>query len=218
MFDLKLPTHAPERHQGTGVTFPIPTLKAYAIEYAEFSFKGGFREHKELTQGRDFELTDDGLVWHDFFSPLSPDLNYYRLVIHYHGIRDYELLFPQVQEPVLRARLGKYYEEAEATFDNGVWLSFSLMCAAVYEGLLFAHFRFRKDTPFSDMITKAEETAIIDKDTARIMHVARELRNLVHANKAADPFVSRLQAMDMRTVMDRLIQQASHWPAVGKPE
>ena len=109
VFELTFPTNAPERDQGTDAMFPIPTLKAYAIEYAEFTFRGGLGEHKELTQGRDFNLTDDGLVWHGFFPPRWPDFDYYRLVIHYHGIRDYELLFPQAQDPVLRARLGKYY-------------------------------------------------------------------------------------------------------------
>ena len=113
-------------------------------------------------------------------------------------------------------RKDTYYEEAEATFDNGVWLSFALMCGAVYEGLLFAH--FGKDMRFSAMIKKAAETAIIDEDTAKIMDASRALRNLVHASKATDPFVSRLQAMDMRKVMDRLMQQAWRWPAVGKPE
>ena len=214
VFELKFPPNVPDRNKEADVKFPIPTLKAYAIEYSEFTFKGGFHEHKELTEGRDFELIDDGLIWHGFFPPMQPSLDYYRLVIHYHGIRDYGLLFPHVQEQVLRVRLGKYYEEAESTFDNGAWLSFALMCGALYEGLLFAH--FGKDASFSDMIDKAASETIIDEGTAKIMHVTRDLRNLVHASKATDPFVSRLQAMDMRKVMDRLIQQAWQWPTVDE--
>ncbi len=44
------------------------------------------------------------------------------LVIHYHGLKDYSLLFPWVNNNDLRKRLGEYYKEAELNFDSGAWL------------------------------------------------------------------------------------------------
>ena len=210
VFDLRFPGDAPDRMKEPDVKFPIPTLAAYAIEYAEFTFQGGFHEHKALTDGHGITLKPDGIIWHGFFEPNFPGMDWYRLVVHYHGIRDYPLLFPHVPDAQLRERLGKFYEEADTGFDNGLWLSFALMCGALYEGLLYAH--FGKSKKLAEMIELAHAEKIIDDAAARIMHEARELRNLVHADKSPCPFVSRLQAMDMRKVMDRLIQDAWRWP------
>ena len=70
VFELKFPSDAPDRYKETDVKFPIPTLKAYAIEYSEFTFKGGFGEHKEMVEGQNYSLVDDGLIWHGFFAPM----------------------------------------------------------------------------------------------------------------------------------------------------
>ena len=79
------------------------------------------------------------------------------------------------------------------------------MCGAIYEGLLYGIFKNR-DVFFS-LIEKASQKEIIDEDTKQIMHTARELRNLVHGNNYEKPYVTRLQAMDMRTIMDKLIKK-----------
>jgi hypothetical protein len=204
-FDLRFPRDIPVPEEGTEIKFPVATLPAYAIEYSEFTVRGGFYEDKELVEGQDYLLQDDGVVWKGFFSPKFPGMDCYRLTIHYHGIRDYSLLFPQVSPAELRTRLGSYYEEAETCFDGGAWLSFALMCGAVYEGLLYA--QFRKDWEFRRLIQHANSTMLVDEPTAKIMDDARDLRNLVHANRYATPYVSRKQAMDMRTVMDKLIKR-----------
>jgi hypothetical protein len=111
-----------------------------------------------------------------------------------------------VEDIVLRERLGSFYEESEASFDSGAWLSFALMCGAVYEGLLYA--RFKKNISFNKLIVMAKSEAIIDSEIVEIMHTARSLRNLVHAGNYSSVYVSRLQAMDMRKVMGRLIKTA----------
>lgn len=170
---------------------------------------GGFNDHKELVEGKGYDLVEDGLIWHDFFAPFFPGMDYYRLVIHYHGIKDYEALFPNVADKNLRARLGKFYEEVETNFDNATWLSYSLMCGALYEGLLYSHLGM--DSKFGELIDEALKRELIDPKTAGIMHTTRELRNLVHASRCAESYVTRAQAMDMRTTMDRLIQNASGW-------
>ncbi len=209
VFELTYPKNVPDQANETDVKFHIPILKAYAIEYSEFSFRGGFNDHKESIEGKGYELVEDGLIWRDSFYPSFPGMDYYRLIIHYHGIRDYEALFPNVKNNSLRTRLSKFYEEAESNFDNAAWLSYALMCGALYEGLLFSH--LDADLKFKSLIEEAHKQKMIDSKTESIMQATREIRNLVHASRCVEPYVTRAQAMDMRTTMDRLIQAASVW-------
>lgn len=215
VFELKFPSNAPHRSENPDVKFSIPTLKAYAIEYSEFVFKGGFGEHKELVEGEGYTLVDDGLIWHGFYEPRLPIMDYYKLVIHYHGIRDYALLFPHIKSNHLQRRLGQFYEESEVSFDNGAWLSFALMTGAIYESMLF-DFGGGKKRTFSKLIAMGKKKGILDEFAAEVMNRTRELRNLVHAEQAKKPFVTRAEAMDMRKVLDRLIKQAVEWGAAGR--
>lgn len=210
VFELKFPPNAPDRYKESDVKFSIPTLRAYAIEYSEFTFKGGFNEHKELVEGQGYTLVDDGLIWHGFFEPKLLGMDYYRLVIHYHGIKDYALLFPHIQNLPLQQRLGSFYEESEISFDNGAWLAFALMCGAIYEGMLFDHGGGQERT-FSELIALGKRESVLDEFSEGIMNRTRELRNLVHPGLAEKPFVTRAEAMNMRTVLDRLIKQAAGW-------
>lgn len=216
VFELKFPSVPLGWKAETGVKFPIPTLKAYAIEYAEFTCKGGLNEHKEMIQGEDFELVEDGLFWHHPFTPMFTRSDYYRLVIHYHGIKDYSLLFPHVGNKELQERLGHFYEEAELSLDSGAWLAFSLMCGAVYEGLLF-HYFGQRETKFEKLIDAAHAEGVINDATAKIMHSTRQLRNLVHASRSDTEYVRRAQAMEMRTVLDRLIKDTVFWEGRSNP-
>lgn len=74
----------------------VPTLSAYAIEYAEFTppigLDVGFRV---LSYGVDFKAQGDELSFHRGFSLKFSSIQSCRLMIHYHGIRSYELLFPR---------------------------------------------------------------------------------------------------------------------------
>lgn len=111
-------------------------------------------------------------------------------------------------EPNLKARLGQFYEEAEAAFERGSWLSFALMSAAVYEGLLgwklqASHERLVK------LVDTALKIGIIDARESKILHAARKHRNLVHASRHADQWVQRAAAMDMRTTLDGLMRKLS---------
>jgi len=204
-FDLQFPKNVPYRMFERGVAFVVPTLQAYAIEFSQFlapnQLHGG---QKEFVEGKDYFLEDDRLIWKNFEEPLFED-SVYRLIVHYHGIRDYRLLFPHIEEPELRERLGKFYEEAEVAFENGAWLCYSLMCGAVYEGLLHAY--FGKKASFFKMIKEVLTLGVIDEKAEGIMHQTRNLRNLVHGNNFTKPYVTRLQAMDMRAVMDKLIKR-----------
>ena len=203
VFDLKWPQDAPDRMINNEVEFNIPILPAFAIEYSDFSFTDSLVECKSLlVEGRDYILRNDKLVWSDFTAPLHKPA--YRLTIYHHGIRDFSLLFPHVCDNALKCRLGRFYKEADTAFENGIWLSFALMCGALYEGLLFAY--LEENLNFFDLINKAGDKEIIDSNIVEIMHRARNLRNLVHANNFSKEFVSRSDAMDMRKVMDFLIK------------
>jgi hypothetical protein len=148
--------------QGHIAGFVVPTLAAYATEYSELTpprdVSAGFIQ---LSEGNDYWIAGEKVfLFNPLTSPfltLNNALRGSRLVIHYHGIRDHELLFPQISDHALRKRLGEFYEEAERAFDSSAWLSFSLMAAAVYEGLLGWRLQAPKGS-LSDLIRLHEVT------------------------------------------------------------
>lgn len=187
----------------------VPTLSAYGIEFAELfppmNLDLGF---EPAVQGTDFNIKGEYIIWKgralQSISSLTGGL--FRLLIHYHGIRDYEALFPFIESETLRLRLSEFYEEAEKVFESGAWLSYAIMCGAVYEGMLVAN-KEVKGARFADLISNASAKGLLSELEAATMTLARESRNLVHADKNEKPIVSRKNAMDMRTTMDKLIFQ-----------
>jgi hypothetical protein len=189
------------------IAVEVPTLGAYAVECGDFTppidVDSG---HRLLSLGSDFAIEADHAKFSSGFSLKFSSIESCRLVIHYHGIRDYKRLFPMITDLQLRARLGQFYEEAERTFEDGSWLAFALMASAVYEGLL----GWKLNSPslnFASLIDAAEKQGLIQSHEARILHAAREQRNLVHASRCETPWVDRADAMDMRTTMDSLLRK-----------
>ncbi|MFC8689279.1 DUF4145 domain-containing protein [Brevibacillus porteri] len=173
---------------------------AYSIEY--FSLQHG---------GQNVQISADQSVGHELII-----LSEYELiddvptsvVLHYHGVRDYSLLFPWVANVNLRERLGLFYEEAEKNFDQGAWLSFALMCGAVFEGMLFAKLNPASSrNNFSNMITDATANRLLNGHQQNIMNTVRNFRNLVHGNLYTNPYITRKDAMDIRTTLDKLIKE-----------
>jgi len=177
----------------------IPILPAFSVEY--------FTIHEEgvtnISTPHD-DISGDKLIIAADYVPSTSSIF---IILHYHGIRDYSLLFPWVSNPDLKTRLGQFYQEAEKNFESGAWLSFALMCAAVFEGMLFA-----KLTPnstrntFNFMIQDAFQQNLLNAEQRDIMEKARNLRNLVHGGKYNLPYITRTDAMDIRTTMDKLIK------------
>lgn len=191
----------------------VPTLSAYAIEFAEFTPPPNLDVgHIEFVEGRDFRLEGDHVILaaplNQYFGSIGGEHSGVKLVIHYHGIRDYELLFPQVTELSLRSRLGQFYEEAEKVFDIGAWLSFALAASAIYEGLLGWRLG-RTRGVLADLVEEAFKNRIIASGDRQILDVARKARNLVHASRHKEQCITRTEAMDMRTVMDKLVRTLS---------
>jgi len=179
--------------------FTLDLLPAYAIEFCTLSVNGlTFANSPD-----NFTVVGNKIRWEgkgyalDHESGLS-------LTIHYHGIRDYSLLFPRVPDVTLRTRLGEFYYEAEICLENNTRLSFCVMSASIFEGLL--HSVYPSIFNFKPKIDKAELDGRISPADASIIDAARELRNLVHAGKHAEPFVTHLQMMDVRTTLDHIIK------------
>lgn len=173
------------------LTIEIPLLPALSVQYVEVSDNYYTKD----------EMLDDTRLRLTSLCPFQFH-NSARVIVHYNGIRDHSLLFPWINDESLRKRLGEFYEEAEKGFDNASWLSFSLMCAAIFEGMLFAK---GVSGLFQEQIDKAASAGIIDNRMKNIMHQVRGFRNLVHANNHSKTYVSRASAMDIRSVLDNLI-------------
>ncbi|EOD77771.1 hypothetical protein D515_03533 [Grimontia indica] len=180
----------------------VPTLSAYAIEFSELRIFGFFEEgtHKTLTQDIDYFINGDS-IFIDYFHPVH--VTYIQLIVNYHGIREYELLFPKVTNLELKSRLAKFYQESEASFESQSWLCYSLMNAAIFEGMLISV--IGKDCGFYNLIEMAKNKGYINSFESECIHNARNKRNLIHAGKFKADFITRAEAMDLRTVMDKLI-------------
>ncbi|MGG3651923.1 DUF4145 domain-containing protein [Bacillus pseudomycoides] len=185
--------------------FKIPILPAFSVEYFSVEVKG---DTLLLTNEK---LTSENTVTIERMVPYIPDdIDSVLIVVHYHGIRDYGLLFPQVTKERLKRDLGLFYEEAEKSFDNGAWLSFALMCGAVFEGMLYDKLGYpKKENSFVAMTNEAFDNKIINKQQKDILDYVRGLRNRIHCNKFNSPYVSRTDAMDMKSLLDRLIKDFS---------
>jgi hypothetical protein len=182
--------------------FDVPTLSAYAVEYFALNIDGLHHFIHDSSSGklRPGQIIGDRAsvsFWFDYDQYSS-----YTLEIYYREIRDYSLLFPGVLNDQLRQRLGQFYEEADRAYDDALWFSFAMMCGAVFEGLLFAKLGNKN---FCSLIDLALANDLIDQNGAVIMHKARVLRNLIHANRYCKPFVERVDAIEMRTLLDKLI-------------
>ena len=177
-------------------TFTIAILPAFAVEYFTFQL-GALSVFPSATD----TISDNTVTIETGYS--LEDLEC-KFIIHYHGIRDYGLLFPSVTPTSLQERLGNFYREAEAAFDSASWLAFMLMCGALFEGILYS--RLGTNTTFEKLIEAASAAGSINAGTECIMNKVRNYRNLVHANRHATPNVSRADAMDTRTTLDRLLR------------
>ncbi|MGL6107242.1 DUF4145 domain-containing protein [Romboutsia sp.] len=184
------------------IVYDLPITNAFGIISYTF-YNGSISNELES----DFLLKDGRLILKGYAKTYSRLEEISILVINYKEIRDYKLLFPNIlkENNELAQRLGQYYYEGEKSFENKAWLTYSLMCAAIYEGLLY--FTNTQDKSFFERIEKAYNTNIIDENEKEIMHTAREYRNLVHAEKYTKEYVSRKSAVDMRTTMDCLVHR-----------
>lgn len=174
IFSLKNPRVETSQALSQKTIFDVPILSAYAIEFSELFGGNRYDQTSDLIEHQIFESTvhtRNHLLFNDNI----------KLKIYYHGIRDYSLLFVHVDDPQLRKRLGEFYHEAETSFEACAWLSYSLMCGAIFEGLLFD--KIKENIKFINLINTALNKGLISEHEASVINDARDMRNLVHANR-----------------------------------
>lgn len=175
----------------------LPVLRAFTVAHFEIRLRGNSNEGFAF-----FE--DPHIIWND--PPEKPsDQDEILLTIHHHGIRDYMELFYWIQNRKLVDRLADYYQEAEAAFQSGSWLSYALMCGGVFEGVLLEKVGASKRNNFYDLIEKAKEERFITDWQKELFHKAREARNLIHANLYEKEIVDRKTAMDLKVALSTLL-------------
>ncbi|MEK4002959.1 DUF4145 domain-containing protein [Bacillus sp. FSL K6-2822] len=181
----------------------IPILPAFSVSYFSIEHRGDL----VFSVTRDDINSDVVIVETD--TPHLHEFEQLSVVVHYNGIRNYSSLFPWVEEGGLNRDLGLFYEEAEKNFDQGAWLSFSLMCGAVFEGMLYAKLGYPSENNFNLMTKIAYDKNVINEQQKGIIDKVRTLRNRIHCNKFNKPYVSRTDAMDMKSILDTLIKDFS---------
>ncbi|MCJ2140271.1 hypothetical protein [Methylobacterium sp. E-066] len=183
-------------------SFTVRSLDAYAISNAFVQVNG----INNLVDGINSQIAGDTLTCNDF-KLQQPDNVV--LQIYYHGIRDYSALFPTVKstEPARAIRMGAFYQEAENCFEQGAWISFMLMSAAIFEHLLYYKLGSPNNpTALSALNTRALNQGAITQNAHNIIKTTNNARNVIHCNRMADPDITRAQAMDAKTVIDELMR------------
>ena len=193
----------------------IPSLSSYAIEFSRLEVQNGITQF----EGIDYVIKNNDIL------SLSDDFtsqDKLHLVINYYGIKDYSNLFPFIVDTKLRERIGCFYSEAEKTFASESWLSFTLMCGAIFEGILFSsyhdkdllyknnknHTCFKSDkkqVQFYELTKKAFENEIIDKETKETINFVRTNRNLIHGDNFIDDYITREKAYEIKSTLDKTI-------------
>ena len=184
--------------------YKVPTLSAYAIQSSELDGIPLYAE--EASVGSYHEIDGDFIKW---FGASSMSLAIHRsqpyLRVNYIGIKDYQNLFSFVEPADLRLRLAEMYEEAEESFENKLWLSYTIIAGAVCEGILLSVLNANKNATFSRLIEKAASIDIINFNQSETLNKVREHRNIIHPGKYEKPNISRPVAMELKVLIDELI-------------
>lgn len=190
----------------------IPILPAFSIEYLSIQLGALSYTYLLSDDPEGAQVSGNKIITQSDYNASTIEHSYDGLgiILHYQGIRDYSLLFPWIANKDLRERLGMFYEEAEKCFNQGSWLSFSLMCGALFEGMLYAKLnRPTTNNNFFDMINQCQNTNLLTSNQADIMNNVRKLRNLIHANNFTYQYATRKDATDIKSTMDQLIKSFS---------
>ncbi|MHB1140799.1 MAG: hypothetical protein ACYC1T_03430 [Sulfuricaulis sp.] len=209
-FSLEKPSKVPDFMEKPDAEYRLPVLPAYAIEFAELRVYRDIDGVNQtvLQEGQGFDIDGDKVIWHAYHPTLFGMPQPIILIISYHGIRSYQMLFPAVRTPERADRLAKFYEELDKTFDQGAWLSFIVMCGAVFEGLLLD--RFEVEMKFEKLVEKAYEKNVITDTEYQAIEKIRILRNRIHLGRANERFPERSDAMDIRKILDDMIVRFSY--------
>ena len=184
--------------------YKVPVLPAYAIQNytiqgIQLNLDGGTNAIESVIVGDTVVIYGvDDLVL--AFNPTEPTL-----VVNYLGIRDYQPFFPHFENQSLRERAAKFLEEADKTFEESSWLAFAMMAGAVFESLLFDMAGDKRDS-FGPLIGKVKKKDIFNSMEIAALETANNARNLVHAGRHGDPYITREKAMTVRVVLEQFLR------------
>jgi len=97
-------------------------------------------------------------------------------------------------------------EEAEKTFEESSWLSFTIMTGSVFESLLVDLTNELK-LPFGALINKITSHNLFDAVELETLSFVKEARNLVHAGRYDDAYITRDKAMSVRLPLDEFLRK-----------
>lgn len=191
--------------------FRVPVLPAYAI--LNYTIQGVTSRYNGLTGELDGAvdaiesgIVDDVVILYGIddltqrLMPTDPTL-----VINYLGIRDYQKFFPHFENQLLRERAAQFLEEADKTFEEASWLAFAMMAGAVFESLLFD---IVGDTRvgFGSLINKIKAAKVFEEMELAALQIACDARNLIHAGRYGDVYITREKAMRVRVVLEQFLR------------
>lgn len=179
--------------------YQIEILQAYSIAYTQIiDGSTPYIENGNYTIDRNKNLLEITYPYESFIEEDPYLARFIELYVYYYGIKDYSLLFPKIKryDPQFAIILGNYYHEAEVAFREECWTSFSLLCGAIYEGILV--FKYENDVKkiraklnknekdnidFFVYIEYAKKIHDIDSKQAKIINETRKSRNNIHPQK-----------------------------------
>ncbi|WP_444929726.1 hypothetical protein ACJJIF_18340 [Microbulbifer sp. SSSA002] len=205
IFPLQNPDYISDNdpvYQQSDAVFRLPQLPAYAIHHSQITL-GHEVMSETAPQQPEYHLTADTLVLSSRCLPMLGDPNGW-LTVYHNGVRDYQLLFPHIDNDGLQRRLGQFAEEADNAFNSQSWLSYVLMVGGVLEGLLFHHY---KNGTFSKMTNSACKDGLINSEEKEQIDEVRDARNKIHAGRYEQSLPGRALALDISITYDKLLKR-----------
>ncbi len=208
-FTLSNPTlHREDTEHGFGreyAKYNVSVLPAYAM--LSYTIQGMRADLDGTHVGIESAIVDDTVIIYGvnqvtrYLTPSDPTL-----VIYYLGIRDYQKFFPHFDKQSLRERAAQFLEEADKTFEESSWLAFSMMAGAVFESLLLDVVD-DNDATFGRLINRAKDMDVFDSLELSALEIAKEARNMIHAGRHGDPYLTREKAMTVRLVLEQFLRK-----------
>lgn len=186
-------------------TYRVPILPAYAI--LSYSIQGINAELGGKVLPADTGIVDDTVVVNRLDDlALALTSSQPTLVINYIGIRDYQKFFPHFKGASLKGRAAQFLEEADKTFDDGSWLSFVMMAGAVFESFL-VDLTGKGSETLGSLVKKVNSKGLFSDLEVEALAAATEARNLVHAGRHKQPYISRDRAMAVRVALEQFLRK-----------
>lgn len=192
--------------------FRVPTLRAYS--FTNHSIDGVNMDSEGGTTPISSAIVDDKVLIYgvdklmNTLRPSSPVLTVYHF-----GIKDYSLLFPEIEDPALKQRVGLFMEEADKTFEQEAWLSFVVMAGSVFEGIL-SDLTADHGSTFGKLVSKVDDLQVLDGYVVSVLRDAVKFRNHVHAGRYNEETAIRQDAMNIRVQLDQFIKD--DWSEIKK--